>query len=386
VLAAIVALAVQCVWAVAYRLLIEQGLGRDRYVNGYESAIEIATYLVIALAAFDAARRLVLARKLGVQIAAWASLAMVAVLLGGIAIGYLVPRDGLAYAKLFALTDDVWLGLEIIAIVGFAIASGRRGGWLGALAVGFVLLRRHSEDFTGLGLHVAFTAFVLGERVLVAVMALEIGRIASPAKSDPDRAVRALRLLEVVAWLEAAFGLVDIGLHVANVAQLDRTLASVGLALVTGAVALYAFLSLVRVAILRLPRWPWAFAAICVAAALARTLTVWFGTFVRWWGRLDDVPLKPAHWIVGVPSYLALGIGIATLAVFARRTASRELVRAAAVALVFVVVSFAVPIAISLGGVAALVLYVVRAASTALAYRSAQPAVRRAVKLGDVFS
>jgi hypothetical protein len=386
VLAVIVALAVQGAWEIAHRLLIENGLGHDHYVSSYGVAIDTATYSMIAIAAFDAARRLVLARKLGVQIAAWASLAVVAVLLVGTPIAFLVPRDGPAYANLFALADDVWLGLEIIAIVGFAIASGRRGAWLGVIAIGFVLLRQHPDAFIGLGLRVGFTALVLGERVLIAVMVLEIGRLASPPKPDPDRAVRALRRLELVAWFDVAYGLVDIGLRVANVAQIDRALAWVGVSLFTGAIALSAFWSLVRAAIPRMPRWSWVLAAICVTTMLARTFSVWFGTFARWWGRLDEAPLKPPHWIVGVPAFLAVLVGLVSLAVFARRTDSRELVRAAVIASGLAAIEFAAPIAIGPTGIAVLVLYIARAGGTALAYRSARPVVYRAVKLTDVFS
>ena len=385
-LGVIVALVVQGAWELTHRVLIENGLGHDRYVSSYALAIDIATYSALAIAAFDAARRLVLARKLGVQIAAWASLAMVAILVAGIPIGYLVPGDSSVHDTLTALMNDAWLALEIISIAGFAIASGRRGAWLGAIAIGFALLRRHPEGFVGLGLHVGFTALVLGERVLIAVMAVEIGRSASPPEPDPDRAVRALRWLELVAWLDAAFGVVDVGLHAADIAQIVRSLASLSLDIVTIVVVVASVWSLVRAAIPRMPRWPFVFAMVCSIAAQARTSSAWFGMLVRWWGRLDEVPLKPAHWIVTVPPEVAVLASLASLVVFARRIGARELSLASAIAFVASAATFIAQVAIGVVDIPYLMLYVASAACIAIAYRRAQPAVHRAIKLTDVFS
>jgi hypothetical protein len=386
VLGVIVAMAVQGAREIALLVLGEHGLARDRYVSGYGLAIEIATHFVVALAAFDAARRLVLARKLGAQIAACASLAIVALYLARVSILYLVPVDSAAHDTVIEVSHIAWVALMVTEVAGFAIAAGRRGAWLGVLAAAFVLLRRHPQDFVSLGAHVGFAALVIGECVLVGVMAREIGRIASRPSPDPVRATRALRWLELVAWLGVAFGIVDIGLHLASVGLLARSLASVGFDVIADAIWIYAIWSIARAAIPQLPRWSWLVAATCATIALVRTMLVWAGTLLVWWGRLDAVPLKPAHWIVVVPADTAFVLAIASLAVFARRTGSRELMRAAAIALALVAIAFVARVAFDLNGILALVVYIALRAAAALVYRAAQPLVVRAVKLTDVFS
>jgi hypothetical protein len=384
VLGVLVALAVQAAWAVAHRLLIENGLGHDRYVGSFAAAIDIATYLMLALATFDVARRIVLARRLGAQIAAWAWLAMVAIVIAGTPLSYLLPRDSSIRDTVLALTDDAWLGLDIVAIVGMAIASGRRGPWLGVIAIGFALLRTHPDAFVGFVPRVGFTALVLGERVLIAIMALDIARVASPSEVDPDRALRALRRLELVAWFYAGFAIVDIALRLTGVALLYRTLPAVAAAVVMGAIALHAAWSLARASIPLMPRWTWIVVAICDATTLARTLSVWFGTFTQWWDRLDETPLKHAHWVVGVPMQVAALVALCSLAIFGRRIASRELARWAAIAIGLDAIMSAASIASD--HVAATVISIASNAAAALVYRAAQPAVQRATKLTDVFS
>ncbi len=227
---------------------------------------------------------------------------------------------------------------------------------------------------------------VAGECVLLAVMALDIGRVASPVTPDPDRAVTSLRHLELVTWLQGAFGVIDIGLHAADVAQIVRSLASFGLDIVTSLVVIASVWSLVRAAVPRMPRWPFVFAIVCSITAYARTSSAWFGTFVRWWGKLGEVPLRPAHWIVSVPPEVAVLAGLGSLVVFARRIGARELKRASAIAFIASAAMFIARVAIGAVDIPYLVIYVAASVCAAIAYRLAQPAVHRAAKLTDVFS
>jgi hypothetical protein len=194
----------------------------------------------------------------------------------------------------------------------------------------------------------AVLAFGTVVAVIVALMAIAAERRATAPAEDLGRAASGLRRVEVLAWLAAAESAVTISFAVAHAHH------SIYVALPWGCMSLVLALayaiaawSIARAAVPGLSRWPWYLAATCSLWSAIRSGHSWFLTVVRHWGHLEEVKLVEVHWVVHVPTIVAMAAALASVATFARRRAHRELALAAFSTAIFVVIVFCVRIAIA---------------------------------------
>ena len=374
-IAVVIALVVQGVWQVAFTVLEQCGLGRDPYTYAFAFAVAIATDVVIAAAAIDATRRLAGRRKLGMAIVAVAYLVIAASTTAREVIVYRGGHDPTARAWLMAMYHYGWTALDLIAIAGFGIASGRRGAWLAPLAGALAVARSQPYDFVRPGPQLGLAVLVVVNLALLALMALEAERHAT--RRDPDRArvTAALCRLELIAWLWAGTSVIHGVLHAAHVSSPWISLAFACVDVVAGVIVVRALSSVGRAAIPALPAWPWFLAAIGALWTLARVVRLWFLVLTKWGSALGDAPLGIAHWSVTVPDLIGTAAAFAALALFARRAGARELARATLFAGVFVGFAFAAQIAFSDERVVVSAFYIVLNIASARVYRTARTVV-----------
>ncbi len=331
-------------------------------------AVTLATTLVAAAGFAQGARRLSGRRRVGAVIACIAQLAMGAAL---IAREVLVQDHDFAVARV--LRNGGWTGLEIVAIVGLAIAAGRRGWWVAPPAIGLVIFAVPPSTVWIAPLP-PVSLVVRGIVIVLCGLLVDETRRKLAAR-DPDlrRGERGIVLDERLSWFFVAIEIASLATR--NIATIVPSLTLAVVNIAGDIVFIVAIGMIVGARLPRLPRWPLYAAATCTAATLVRSTRVWLLTLTTHWGHLDAVPLKPVHWSYSVPGMLSSAFALAAYGAFAWSTRRRPTLIAVAASGVCLVAwsSLAIVGAAHLSRAAVLVVTNVTAA---LLYRSLRPAFR----------
>jgi hypothetical protein len=199
-LAAIVALVVQVVWHVLHAVFAHSvATSHNNYVDALGFSVIAATDLVIVAALVNLARRLKGERKVGAVIATSAYIAIAASTIVYEGFNYRLAQVPAIHWWIYMMRDVGWYALDVLAIIGFVVAAGRRAAWLSPIAVGAAILGGRPA-FQPLSMQPAAVAFVAIKIGLLILFALEAERYATAPKPATDRAIRGLRWLELVTW------------------------------------------------------------------------------------------------------------------------------------------------------------------------------------------
>ena len=336
--ALVVALVVQVVWEVVRAVLIETVVSpRDIHVNALGFALTIATALVVAAAATDLGRRLSGIRRSGMWVAAGAYFGYAACIALREGLAFRAHDNADAIAWIMWMYHYGWCALDVVAVVGFAMASGRRGLWVAPPAVGLAVASERPA-FLGHAEALAVAIALLAVRlVLVLAMAADASRTAVPREPAHAKAQCGLRRIEISAWIYAVLSLTW-ALPGFTASSERAALTIVGTDLAGGALFLWGAWTLAQASVRDVARWPLYLSVTCTLWELARLARSWFLTFTHLWGRWDEGHFTTLHWSYEVAGKLAAASALGVLVVLARRTRSRETLMAAIIAGVALVI------------------------------------------------
>lgn len=322
----VVAWVLQLAWEITRCALGADGLAGPPY--SLSTAVTLATTIVLALGFAGITRRMTGIRRAGALVACGAQLVMV----GAFATREILLQAHSSYAFGFAraLRNGGWTALDVVAIIGLAIAAGRRGRWLAPPAIGLVVFALPPSTIYVTQLPwLSLVCRALAVAICI-VLVDDARRAMSAREPKPAAAVRGVVLAERVCWFFAAINVASLATGGAFTIGPSITVA---IANVVGeTVFIIGAWWIASAGIARLPRWPLYAVATCSLVYVARTARNWLLTLFLHWGQLGSVPLHPAHWAYGIPALLSMMFGLIAYGVYARRTGRSAVLVAVAAA------------------------------------------------------
>lgn len=311
----VVAWCVQVAWEIVRCVLGSSGSssGVDFAIS---TAVTLATTTVLAVGFAGIARRTTGVRRGGALVACGAYVAMIGVFVAREILLQAHSPHAMGFARM--LRDGGWSLLEAVAILGLAIAAGRRGKWLALPAIGLVFLALPpSAVYISATLGFAVMCRILATGICIALVT-DAQRAMTPRDPKPAAAARGALVAERVCWFFAAINVASL---VAGGAFTIGPALAVAIAnIVGGAVSIVAIWWIASAGIARLPRAPLYASAVLALCWLMRTTRNWLLTIFVDWGHLDKVPLHRPHWAYSIPSALSALLGVIAYFVYARRS------------------------------------------------------------------
>ncbi|MFT3694080.1 MAG: hypothetical protein QM831_13130 [Kofleriaceae bacterium] len=357
-----VALATEMVWGIA-RYAGEAWFGTSPYLAGMHFGVWFACNLVAAGAMLDLASRLSGGRKVGALVAAGAFtvyagcvIARTVVVIGS------EPSEWLPF-----MYDYGYRALDVFAILGLAIAAGRRAMWVAAPAIGLAVMGHplamvlHEDQLW-------FIALQALRVTLLLVMAQEAERFAT-ADTSYRRLGLGMRWFEIGLWIAIAVSLASVMHAVRSPATQTIAVIAISSGLLSRIVIAIGAWHVVRSRMREVPRWPFAIALVMDLWMAARIARNWTITLTTKWNAYDKVKLSTVPTWVHVPAMIGSVCVPLALVVLARRVGGSP--RMPLLALVLVIVALAAEISPIPSGVVNLV-YAVADLALVLAIRAAR--------------
>ena len=356
--AVVVALVLEALWQV-----VRAAADEHAPIASLSFGMHVATAAIVGVALVELARRLTGARRAGAWIAACAYFTIAVAVVVYEAIVYGDTPDPFTISLIRWMNAHGWSVLAAIAVAGLGIAAGRRGAWLAPPAAALAIVE---SDYHARWTAMSVVGLAAARVALLALLVREAEHRAAPREVRGDAAPAAMRRLEVVAWISAALSMLAFSpsLDLSPYVVLPWACLSVVLVAVVG-VSTWSLASLA-------PRWAWYATTTCAWWAEARLVRSWCLTVHRWWGRLDQIPLREVSWWTTLPSWLAGMSALLALAWLARRGRSRELVVVVAIAALLSVGLLAARMAFRDEGIAIAAVSLAASVAAARAYRVAR--------------